>query len=156
MRIRVTESQYSKIRLVTEQQEYVNKYKAFCAEREKEVTILYNKIVSETVGGILDLSIDIESLISKIEKIEREVDTQNSNMYNLWDQGLIDGDDNYDLVLNEISSPVSSKIDALSILLYALDKVQQYEKEGNRITKKFPDKPLDITGLNAPKLPEKI
>lgn len=143
MKIKITESQYSKIRLVKEQEEYIERYKSFCAEKAKEADSIYSKIINESVGDIMRMSIDAEQLNDRVSKIENSILSAEKNMESLYSQGLISGPD-LELSIADIASSVTDKLTSITLLLNCLEKVQEYEKE-HRLSYSFKNiKPLEV------------
>ena len=116
MKIRITENQYSKIRLVLEQEEYLSQFKSFCAQKVQEVNKLYSSVINASVSDIVSGSINIDQIQKALDKIENDVDVARRNIENLWDQNLIGGgDDNFDLEIWDIAETVTNKINPLSV-----------------------------------------
>lgn len=143
MKIKITENQYSKIRLILEQEEYLTQFKTFCAEKVQEVTKMYSSIINVSVADIISGSINISQLQKSLDKIENDVDIARRNVENLWDQNLIGGDDeDFDLIIWNIAESVTNKLNPLSIILNGLAEIQ--EKSEN-ITSEFSDvKPIEV------------
>ena len=131
MKIKITENQYSKIRIIAEQDEYMKTYVNFCAKKAKEVDMLYSKVINESVIDILNMSIKIENIITMLNSIENDVNNQEQNMLNLWSKKLISGDDDFDLEIEKIASLVVDKITALTLILNPLEEMQNYGVEHN-------------------------
>ena len=143
MKIKITESQYSKIRIVKEQEEYIERYKSFCAEKANEADNIYSKIINESVGDILGMSINAEQLNSMVDKIENSVLSAEKNMESLYSQGLITGPD-LELSIADIASSVTDKLTSIALLLNCLEKIQGYEQE-HHLSHSFKNiKPLEI------------
>lgn len=143
MKIKITENQYSKIRLVLEQEEYLNKFKVFCGEKLKEVYNLYSKIINVSMSEIISGEINIKETQKTLDKIENDIYTARRNIENLWDQNLIGtDDDDFDLVIWDIADNVNNKISPLSEMIDSLADIQV---KGENISAQFKDvKPIEI------------
>lgn len=143
MKIRITENQYSKIRLVLEQEEYLSQFKSFCAQKVQEVNKLYSSVINASVLDIVSGSINIDQIQKALDKIENDVDVARRNIENLWDQNLIGGeDDNFDLEIWDIAETVTNKINPLSLIVMGLAEVQE---KAESLMSQFGDvKPIEI------------
>jgi hypothetical protein len=130
MKIKITESQYSKIKLLSEQEEYLQRFKSFCAEKAKEVEDIYTMIINKSIDDVMRMAFNAEAINSTLDKVERAVLNAETNMNNLYDQGLINGE-NLDIEIMNIADVVKDKITALSLLLTPLEKLQEYENQRN-------------------------
>lgn len=143
MKIKITENQYSKIRLILEQEEYLTQFKNFCNQKVQEVNQIYSKIINTSVSEVISGQVNIEETQKLLYKIEDDVDKARRNIENLWNQNLIGGDDdNFDLIIWDIADTVTSKINPLSLVLYGLAEVQ--EKSESILTQFKDVKPIEI------------
>lgn len=143
MKIKITENQYSKIRLILEQEEYLNKFKVFCGEKLKEVYNLYSKIINVSMSEIISGQINIKEIQKMLNKIEDDVYAARRNIENLWDQNLIGNeDDDFDLVIWDIADGVNNKIGPLSEMIDSLADIQ--EKSESILTQFKDVKPIEI------------
>ena len=144
MKIKITENQFSKIRILAEQDEYMNKYREFCAEKIQEVNKIYSKVINSSIADFLEMNLNAKDLNNLIDKIENAVNAMESNMLRLWDNQSINGNENLDIEIENIASSVSDKISSLILILNPLEKLQDYEVEHN-LTQKFDDvKPIEV------------
>jgi len=143
MKIKITENQYSKIRLILEQEEYLTKFKDFCNQKIQEVNKIYTNVINVSVSDIISSGMDIRQLQKLVDKIEDDVYTARRNIENLWDQNLIAGaDDDFDLVIWDIADAVNGKIGSLTTVLDGLVNIQEQSED---ILTKFKDvKPIEI------------
>lgn len=143
MKIKITENQYSKIRLILEQEEYLTKFKDFCNQKIQEVNKIYANVINVSVSDIISSGMDIRQLQKLVDKIEDDVYTARRNIENLWDQNLIAGaDDDFDLVIWDIADVVNGKIGSLTTVLDGLVNIQEQSED---ILTKFKDvKPIEI------------
>ncbi len=148
MKIIITESQLGRLKILKEQQDDIDKYRAFCQIKAEEVNNIYNKVSYETLANFLNMSVDVEQLIKHLEMIETAVEKAERNMLQLWERGIVgDGDDSYDMIINEIAHMVTDKTTSLTLILGHIEEIQIYQKKHN-LTRYFDDnKPLDIEGL---------
>ena len=145
MRIKITENQYSKIKLIKENEEYVKKFIIFCNEKGKEVDVVYSKIINESIGDLLSMKINIWEISKTLDNIDTSVYNAEKNMLNMWEKGLIGGDNgNFDTEISDIADRVLDRITALNLILDPLKTLQDYEEERN-LSKHFKHiKPIDI------------
>ena len=143
MKIKITENQYSRIRLVLEQDDYMKTYKNFCNQKMEEVNKIYSKLVNTSIAEIISGEVNIEQIKELVDKIESSVYNAAKNMRKLWDNQVIGADDeNFDLVISEIEDSVLDKINPLSVVLYSLEKVQE---ESGALGSQFKDvKPIEV------------
>ena len=142
MKIKITENQYSKIRLILEQEEYLTQFKNFCNQKTQEVNELYTKVINASIADIVFGNINVTGLLKNLEKIENDIDVARRNIENLWNQGLIANDDDFDLVIWEIADSVTNKINPLESIFNGLVEIQANTKG---ITSQFSDiKPIEI------------
>jgi hypothetical protein len=149
MRIKITESQYSRIKLIKENEEYLKRFISFCNEKAKEVDALYSKIINESVGDLLAMRINIREISKVLDSIDTTVYNAEKNMINMWDKGLIGGDNgNFDIEIGDIAATVKDRVKTLDLILEPLKKLQDYEEEYN-LSKGFNHiKPVDIQSFS--------
>lgn len=121
MKIKITENQYSKIRLVLEQEEYVNTFKNFCTSKLTELNGLYAKLVNSSVSDVLSGQVNIDGINQKVQKIEGELTSARNNIEILQSKNLIDDVDG----IYEIADAVDNKINSLSVLIYNLAEIEE-------------------------------
>ena len=143
MKIKITENQYSKIRLILEQEEYLTQFKNFCNQKVQEVNKIYSSVINVSVSEIISGKVNIEQMQKLLDKIENDVDVARRNIENLWDQNLIGNEnDDFDLVIWDIADQVTNKINPLSMILYGLADAQ--EKAGNVLAQFKDVKPVEV------------
>jgi hypothetical protein len=145
MKIKITEAQYSKIKVIAEQDEYLNNFNNFCAKKLDEINKIYSKVINLSVDEILRMELNIAQTIKVIENIEKEINNSERSIINLWDTERIKTDDeNYDMKIYELSEKVNDKINSLTLILIPLAELQGYQSE-RKMTNMFGDvKPIEI------------
>jgi hypothetical protein len=139
MKIKITENQYSKIKIVAEQTEYVDRYKSLCELKKEEINKIYTNIIHLSIGEILGLDFDVRKFISVVNKIENEINNAESNMIKLWDARIIGHDiEDYDVMITNMAGDVTDKISSLLMLLDSINNLQESEHEHN-LTNDFKD-----------------
>lgn len=143
MKIKITENQYSKIRLVLEQEEYMTRFKDFCNEKLQEVNKIYSNLISLSIGEILQGNINLEKVKNGLDKIENDVVNARKNMESMWNQNIIGTDnEDFDMVIWGISDVVTDRIDVLGLVLFSLIEAQE---KSNTLVELFKDvKPIEI------------
>lgn len=143
MKIKITENQYSKIRLVLEQEEYMTRFKDFCNEKLQEVNKIYSNLISLSIGEILQGNINLEKVKNDLDKIENDVVNARKNMESMWNQNIIGTDnEDFDMVIWGISDVVTDRIDVLGLVLFSLIEAQE---KSNTLVELFKDvKPIEI------------
>lgn len=143
MKIKITENQYSKIRLVLEQEEYMTRFKDFCNEKLQEVNKIYSNLISLSIGEILQGNINLEKVKNDLDKIENDIVNARKNMESMWNQNIIGTDnEDFDMVIWGISDVVTDRIDVLGLVLFSLIEAQE---KSNILVELFKDvKPIKI------------
>lgn len=142
MKIKVTENQYNKIRIIKESEDQLAKFKQLCNEKSAELDKIYSKITFESVGDILSMNINIKNLgkvVYGIEDFMYKAKKQFMAMY-----GQDDVDDEIELAIYDMAEVVTDKATNLTLILDKLEDIQGYQEEFN-LTAKFGNvKPLEI------------
>lgn len=143
MKIKITENQYSKIRLVLEQEEYMTKFKDFCNQKLQEVNKIYSTLINLSIGEIFQGKINLEKVKDDLDKIENSVVVARKNMERMWQQNIIgSGDEEYEMVIWGVSDVVTDRIDVLGLVLFSLIEAQE---KSDRVAEFFKSiKPLEI------------
>lgn len=143
MKIRITESQYNKIRLVKENEDFLNKFKSFCAAKISEIDSIYSKILYETVADVLNFNMNFKEINNRISKIEDDVYKAEKNIIAMYQRGTTYIEE-IELVISDIAEAVSDKATSLTLILNKLEELQDYQEE-HRLTKQFSNvKPMEI------------
>ena len=141
MKIKITESQYDKIRGINENEEQLAKFKQLCDGKSAELDKIYSKITFETVADILSMNVNIKSLgkvVYGIEDFMYKAKKQFMSMYGA------DGNDEIELAVYDMAEVVTDKATNLTLILDKLEDIQGYQEEFN-ITAQFKNiKPLEI------------
>jgi uncharacterized protein YaaR (DUF327 family) len=142
MKIKVTENQYNKIRIIKESEDQLAKFKQLCNEKSAELDKIYSKITFESVGDILSMNINIKNLgkvVYGIEDFMYKAKKQFMAMY-----GQDDVDDEIELAIYDMAEVVTDKATNLTLILDKLEDIQGYQEEFN-LTAQFNNiKPLEI------------
>lgn len=145
MKLIVTENQFSKIRLIKESEEYLNKYKKLCSDRAKQVDDIYNKVMSRTLDEILSDETFIDDAYNILNKIENDVYAAEKQMIGLWEKNLIGvGDDNFDIFIDDIADTVTTKLNPLHLLVMDLQSLREKVSDRNLYDHFKHIKPIDI------------
>jgi hypothetical protein len=141
MKIKVTESQYDKIKVVSENEEQLAKFKQLCDSKSAELDKIYSKITFETVADILSMNINIKSLGKVVYGIEDFMYKAKKQFMSMYGD---DGNDEIELAVYDMAEVVTDKATNLTLILDKLEDIQGYQEEFN-ITAQFKNiKPLEI------------
>ena len=141
MKIKITENQFNKIKLMMENEEPLDKFKQLCAQKAAELDKIYSKITFESVGDILAMNLDIKNIAKVVYNIEDfiyKAKKQYMSIYGVDDEGEIEE------TIEDMADLVRDKASNLTLILDKLEDIQQYQEEFN-LTDKFNNvKPLEI------------
>jgi hypothetical protein len=127
MKLIVTENQFSKIRLIKESEEYMNKFKDYCAQKLTELIKVYNTVMNMSLYELISSESIVKNAYNAAYKINNDIYAARKNMNSLWEKGLIGSDiDEFDMLIDEISDDVYKKSNALYSFLS--DKDHQFFK----------------------------
>jgi hypothetical protein len=144
MKIKITESQYNKIKLIKESEDQLAKFRQFCTSKSVELDNIYSKITFESVGEILAMNMDIKNINRTVSKIEDIVYKAEKQLLSLYDNGALQGEEDMDMILGDIADIVNDKARSLTLILDKLEALQDYQEEYN-LTSQFSNvKPMDI------------
>jgi len=144
MKIKITESQYNKIKLIKESEDQLAKFRQFCTSKSVELDNIYSKITFESVGEILAMNMDIKNINRTVSKIEDIVYKAEKQLLSLYDNGALQGEEDMDMILGDIADIVNDKARSLILILDKLEALQDYQEEYN-LTSQFSNvKPMDI------------
>ena len=141
MKIKLTETQYNKIKLLKESEEQLSKFKKLCDEKSAELDKIYSKITFESVADILSMNLNIKNIgkvVYGIEDFMYKAKKQFMSMYGQDDDGEIES------AIYDMADIVTDKATNLTLILDKLEDIQQYQQEYN-LTAQFNNiKPLEI------------
>jgi hypothetical protein len=141
MKIKLTETQYNKIKLVKESEEQLSKFKKLCDEKSAELDKIYSKITFESIADILSMNLNIKNIgkvVYGIEDFMYKAKKQFMSMYGQDDDGEIES------AIYDMADMVTDKATNLTLILDKLEDIQQYQQEYN-LTAQFNNvKPLEI------------
>lgn len=144
MKIKITESQYNKIKLIKESEDQLAKFRQLCVSKSVELDNIYSKITFESVGEILAMNMDIKNINRTVSKIEDIVYKAEKQLLSLYDNGALQGEEDMDMILGDIADIVNDKARSLTLILDKLEALQDYQEEYN-LTSQFSNvKPMDI------------
>lgn len=141
MKVKLTESQYNKIKLVKESEEQLAKFKKLCDEKSAELDKIYSKVTFESVADILSMNLNIKNIgkvVYGIEDFMYKAKKQFMSMYGQNDDGEMES------AVYDMADVVTDKATNLTLILDKLEDIQQYQEEFN-LTAQFNNiKPLEI------------
>lgn len=146
MKIKITEEQAKRFKLISEDTNPLSQFEQFCATKVQDVNKLYSKVISTSVNEILNGEVNLKDINNILDKIEGDVHTGYKRSYN-YINSLPDED--LDVRIDRASDSVMSKLTVLQLLVMDLEKLQLSGQQ-HSITRLFKDvKPMDITDLQA-------
>lgn len=139
MRIKLTESQYEKLRLIKESEDMLEKYKKLCSDTIVEVDKMYLNVINTPTSDYLDMTINADDLERKLNKLEDVIYKAEKNILN-----MNQGDEDFESIVENLASSVTRKITSLNLILQIMSELQDKEEEYN-LTKDFSNvKPMEI------------
>lgn len=142
MKLKLTEAQFEKVRLLKESTDVVTQFEEYCSKKNEELNFLYSKIIHISVEEVLSLKVNLDGLEKHLNQMEDEVMTADRKAYDVINN-MPEAD--LDIRIDNAYRKVSDKISSLNLILLSLEKIQDYEKEHN-LSKSFGEvKPIDIT-----------
>lgn len=146
MKIKITENQAKRLKLISEDSNPLSQFEHFCAVKVQEVNKLYGKIINITIAEIAQNEVSMKAINGVLDKIDQEIHVGNKRTYdyinNLPDEDL-------DLRIDRASSSVMDKLTPLQLISMDLEKLQEAIQERNLLAPFKDLKPLDISGLQG-------
>ena len=143
-RIKITEGQAKRLKLISENTDPLSSYEHFCKIKAQEVNRIYSRVIGITIAEIINNEVNISELNEMLNKIESEVSIGYRRAYH-YIKNMPEAD--LDLRIDNASDIVMHKLTPLHSMVMDLEKLQDSSLE-SKVTKSFNDtKPLDITGL---------
>lgn len=145
MKIKITESQATRLKLINEDVNPLTSFELYCKIKVRYVNEQFLKVQNLTVSEILSGDINLEALSTILNDLESELSFK-ANRTTDYINNLDDGTyDELDVRIDNAQRLVSNKLDALSIIVLTLEKLQE-SNDDNILSKQFSDvAQLDIT-----------
>lgn len=145
-KIIITESQAKRLNLITEDMNPLIQFEAYCKELLKEVNKQYVKVISLSIGEILNNEIDMADVNDYLNKIEDKLRVANKKTYS-YIEALPEND--LDLRVDNANDSVMIRLTSLQLITMDLEKIQSSSNEHN-IKDSFGDvEPMDISGIQS-------
>lgn len=143
-RIRITEDQAKRLKLINENTDPLSSYEHFCKVKAQEVNRIYSRVISISISEIISNEVNMGNLNDMLSKIESEAHIGSRRAYqhikNMPEADL-------DLRIDNAFDVVMNKLTPLQLIVMDLEKLQNSIQESD-LTKSFKDiTPIDITGL---------
>jgi len=146
MKIKITEEQAKRFKLINEDTNPLSQFEHFCTVKVQDVNKLYSKVISLTIIELLNGEINLKDISNVLDKIEGDIHNGNKRAYN-YINSLPDED--LDIRIDRASDSVMRKLNVLQLMVMDLEKFQ-FSGQQHSITRLFKDvKPMDITGLQT-------
>lgn len=139
MKLRITEEQASRLKLINEDVNLVAKFEEFCNAKVKEINTLYVRIISLSVAEVISNEIDLNALEKHLYRLETSLlNVERKTSSSVADESL---KEKIDVAYNK----ADRKLSLLQLVLLDLEKLQESANE-HRVTDYFGDvKPMDIS-----------
>ena len=142
MRIKITESQAEKLKLIKENVTPIDTFNQFCIKLNTELNKVYTKIISMSVEEVMQNKETIDRLVDLISSYEDKLYSEQNKAYSYIENMPDDGSD---ALIDKMYDKPSDKLTSISLILTNLSKIADITEEHN-LNKSFDDnKPIDIT-----------
>jgi hypothetical protein len=148
MKIKITESQAIRLKLISENSDPISQFEGFCKAKLQELNRLYTKITSMSIIEILNKEIDMAAIYKTIDAVDDQVYKGDKQAYDYLESLPEETDiKNLDLRIDKAHSSIKDKINALQLIVMELEKLQDMSETHN-LPSMFGDvKPIDISGM---------
>lgn len=142
MKIRITEEQAKRIKLINEDTNPLTQFEHFCSLKIQEINKLYVRVINFNVAEIVNNEVNIGEISRVLSKMGTALYEANKVAYR-YIETLPEED--LDLKIDNIYDAVTDKLTALELIIMDLETLQDKAEE-HHLVKSFSDtKPLDIT-----------
>lgn len=140
MKIRITEKQAKRLKLINESNNAYEAALEFSKELEPKLNFIFNQVKEIKVIDILENKVNFDSLHTLLSEMEGNMDKMYKYGYN-YINSLEDED--LDIALDDAQRLVSDKINIIDIILYELEKIADKNEEYSFL-KTFPTTTIDL------------
>lgn len=144
MKIRITEEQLQRIKLLTENDNIYSQFEAIALKVKDKINTIYTKVTYISVAEILHNEVNIKEILQTVDNLENTLDETLRKVERLLETLPEDTASDIDGKIWQLNRPIQNKINVLQSMLMNLEKLVDYEEE-HEGTKAFSDiKPMDI------------
>lgn len=148
-KIKITEDQAKRLKLINENTEPVIKFETFCEKLNAEIDKLYLNVTNLSVSDILSNNPNINTLQGILNNYDDYLYSNKMKAQNFINSLPEDQLHSLDLRIDNVNSKVSNKISSLSIILSDLEKLQT-ANETHDLSGQFKNvKPMDISNIQS-------
>jgi len=143
MKIKITEGQANRLKLINEDVSVIAKFEEFCNAKVKELNALYINIGMISIVEILNNEISLAKISKRLDAIDSALMDGDRRAYSV----ITDANEgeNLDIRIDNAHHLVSQKLRPLQMIVLDLEKLQELSNE-HELNKPFSDvKPIDIT-----------
>lgn len=142
MKIKITEGQATRLKLINEDVNMVAKFEEFCNAKIQEINNLFVSVSNISVIEIIGNEIGLSKIYKRLNIIENKVMLAERETYASIDEA---SEENLDLRIDRAYDSVTAKLSSLQLIVMELEKLQELSNEHN-LKKSFDDiKPIDVT-----------
>jgi len=142
MKIRITEEQAKRIKLINEDINQLIQFEEFCKRKIQEINTIYVKVINLTIAEVVNGEVDMVKIERILGSIGTSIHEANKVAYR-YIEGL--PEENLDLRIDKVYDAVTDKLTSLELIVMDLESLQSKAKE-HHLSNSFSDtKPIDIT-----------
>lgn len=142
MKIKITEQQAKRLRIINEDIDVLSQFEQLCKVNSQEMDKLYMKLSDLSVAEILNNEVSFEEMESYVRNIEAKLMDANRKAYS-YIENL--PDENLDLRIDNAFDKANGKISSIQLIIYGLKDLQNSAEEHN-LTKDFENlKPIEVS-----------
>lgn len=146
MKIKITENQAKRLKLINEDINPLTQYEAFCKQMVEKVNKMYLHISAISISEILNNQVSMEEINTQLNAMEREIANGGKRAYQYINNSQ---EEDLDVRIDNAENLVMDKLTPLQLITMDLEKLQLTIEQHN-ITAPFKDvKPMDISGIQS-------
>lgn len=126
MKVRVTESQFLRIKEIKEHIDSVSRFREYCINKAKEADIIFNRVSHLDIGRILNLDVDMGAMEKQVQSMENEIIHHRRTLMNVKGLG-----DEAQMEIFEIADLVIDKLTTIGYIVGNLETLQNFQKTHN-------------------------
>ena len=144
MKIKITEEQAKRLKLIKENADPLTYFEQHCVKLIAEINKVYGKVININVAEILSGEVSISELSKHLDKIEDSLRVYEKKAY-AYIETLPEED--LDVRIDDAYYKVNQKLTPLQLMVMDLERFQNSSEE-HKLTEPFKDvKPMDISNI---------